>query len=98
MRWRRETIRILRGNSLRAKARSPSLRSGSRDGRRRPPLHKLIQSRLFFQVDVLNILDGQAQESLSEAAKLFGGVGGEELKARCGTALFHGRIRIRQEF
>src|SRR5579864_422512 len=52
-------------------------------GRGVRPTHKLIQSRLFFQVDMLDVLNGQAQEPLSEAAEFFGGVGGEELQARC---------------
>ena len=45
-------------------------------------------TRLFLQVDMLDILDGQAQESLSQAAELFGGVSGEELQAGSGTTLF----------
>ena len=47
-------------------------------------------SRLFLQVDVLDVFDGEAQESLSQAAELFGGVGGEKLQAGRGTALFRG--------
>ena len=44
---------------------------------------------------MLDVLDGQAEESLSQAAELFGGVGGEELQAGRGTALFRELIRIR---
>jgi hypothetical protein len=36
-------------------------------------------ARLFLEVDVLDIFDGEAEESLSEAAELFGGIGSEEL-------------------
>ena len=39
---------------------------------------------------MLDIFDGEAEESLSEAAELFGGVGGEELQAGRGTAFFGG--------
>jgi hypothetical protein len=49
-----------------------------------------IQSRLFLEVDVLDIFDGEAEESLSESAELFGGIGGEEFQAGRGTALFRG--------
>ena len=61
-----------------------------RSGQAASAPHKPIQSRLFLQVDVLDIFDGEAEESLSEAAELFGGIGGEELQAGRGTTLFRG--------
>ena len=59
--------------------------------RTRGGVARLLQElRLFLQVDVLDVLDGQAQESLSQAAKLFGRVGREEFQARRGTAFLRG--------
>src|SRR5580765_2297073 len=109
MRARSVAIRILRGNPSRARHApfrfaqgrgadpSTSLRAGCVRPYTKHIVARLLQEvRLFLQVDVLHFLDGEAQESLSQAAKLFGGVGGEKLQAGYGTALFERGISIRQ--